>query len=238
MIAQSVLPLLLTLPLLTSAHFQLNFPRARGTDDENQASFPCGGYEQTQNRTLVSTRSFPVAVKLGHTENLVQIMLAIGDDVGSSFNYELLPTIREMGPGDFCLPDIQIPADLNITDGTNATIQVITNAHGDGGLYNCADIQFSSTTPESPSSCTNGTGISATPLSASEYKFANGSSGHHGDSDSDSSSTASGSATTTESASSASGSAAASATGNNGAAILSLGWGLLGAVVLGAVAVL
>jgi hypothetical protein len=73
---------------------------------------------------------------LGHTENLIQITLAIGNEVGSSFNYELLPTIHEMGPGDFCLPSIPVPADLNITDGTNASIQVITNSHDGSGLYN------------------------------------------------------------------------------------------------------
>ncbi|EXJ85624.1 hypothetical protein A1O1_05990 [Capronia coronata CBS 617.96] len=235
MISQALLSLL-ALPLLTSAHFELNFPPSRGTDDEDQATFPCGGYGQSQNRTLVSPTSIPVAMAFGHTENLVQILLAIGNDVGSSFNYEILPTISEMGPGDFCLPAVSVPADLNITDGTNATIQVITNAHTGGGLYNCADIQFSSTAPESPSSCTNGTGVSAIPLSASEYTFANETSGH---SDAESSS-ASGttSATASETASSASGSAAASATGDSGAAIVSLGWGVLGAMALGAVAVL
>jgi hypothetical protein len=128
--------LLLSLPLLTLAHFELVFPASRGTDDENQASFPCGGYSQSQNRTLVPLTSIPVALNLGHTEGLIQITLAIGNEVGSSFNYELLPTIREMGPGDFCLPSLAVPSDLNITDGTNATIQVITNSHDGSGLYN------------------------------------------------------------------------------------------------------
>lgn len=128
--------LLLCLPVLTLAHFELNFPPSRGSNDENQATFPCGGYSQTQNRTRVSSTEVPVSVKLGHTENLFQILLAIGDDVGSSFNYELLPTIREMGPGDFCLSSIPVPSNLNITDGTNATIQVITNSHDGSGLYN------------------------------------------------------------------------------------------------------
>ncbi|EXJ92410.1 hypothetical protein A1O3_00961 [Capronia epimyces CBS 606.96] len=245
MIPQSVLSVLLALPLLSSAHFALDFPPPRSSDDENQASFPCGGYGQTQNRTLVSPTSIPVAMNLGHTENLVQILLAIGNDVGSSFNYEILPTIHEFGPGDFCLAAVPVPADLNITDGTNATLQVITNAHSGGGLYNCADIQFSSTAAESPSSCKNGTGISATPLSGSAYTFANQSTGHHDDSGSGSgSSSATATATASESANSASSSSSASASAtsasdnSNGAAMLSLGWGLLGAVVLGAVAVL
>lgn len=135
MISQSLLALV-ALPLLASAHFELSFPAPRGGDDEKQATFPCGGYEQTQNRTPVSLTSLGVAVELGHTENLFQIALAIGNDVGDSFNTILLPTIQEFGPGAFCLAAIPIPADLNITEGTNGTIQVITNSHDGSGLYN------------------------------------------------------------------------------------------------------
>ncbi|KIW15372.1 hypothetical protein PV08_05418 [Exophiala spinifera] len=235
---QSLL-LLSCLPALTLAHFELNFPPSRGTDDENQATFPCGGYSQTQNRTRVSLTEVPVSVKLGHTENLFQVTLAIGDDVGSSFNYDLLPTIQEFGPGDFCLSSIPVPADLNITDGTNATIQVITNSHDGSGLYNCADITFTATDPETPSSCTNGTGISATPLSANAYTNANESSGHedgHGHG-----SSASGTASGSSSSSSSSASATAAPSGssdNNGASMMTVGWGVLGAAVLAGVAVL
>lgn len=135
MIPRSFLALA-ALPLLASAHFELSFPAPRGDDDENQATFPCGGYAQTQNRTPVSLTSLAVAVELGHTESLFQIVLALGNDVGDSFNTVLLPTIQEYGPGDFCLAAIPIPADLNITDGTNGTIQVITNSHDGSGLYN------------------------------------------------------------------------------------------------------
>lgn len=135
MIPESLLTLL-ALPLLASAHFELQFPTARGGDDTNQATFPCGGYEQTQNRTPVSLTSVAVAVELGHTENLFQVALAIGNDVGDSFNTIILPTIQEFGPGEFCIAAIPIPADLNITEGTNGTIQVITNSHDGSGLYN------------------------------------------------------------------------------------------------------
>merc|ERR1712093_126596 len=199
--------LLLSLPLLISAHFELTFPPSRGTDDKNQASFPCGGYSQSQNRTLVPLTSIPVVLDLG-------------------------------------LPSIPVPADLNITDGTNASIQVITNSHDGSGLYNCADITFTSTEAESPSACTNGTGISATPLAANEYTYANESTSHEGHSGS-SSATGSATSTVSETASAASGtasaSASASATGEgsgSGASMLSIGWGLLGAAVLAGVAAL
>lgn len=135
MIPQSLLALL-ALPLLASAHFELQFPAPRGDDDEKQATFPCGGYEQTQNRTPVSLSSVAVSVKLGHTDSLFQVVLAVGNDVGSDFHTVLLPTIHEFGPGEFCLASLPIPADLNITEGTNGTIQVITNSHDGSGLYN------------------------------------------------------------------------------------------------------
>lgn len=124
------------LPLLTSAHFELHFPQSRGDNDDTQSNFPCGGLGTSNERTLVGLDGFPVSMELGHTENLLQILLGIGNDVGDAFNYELLPTIQEIGPGDFCLQRVVIPEGLNITDGTNATIQVITNAHSGGGLYN------------------------------------------------------------------------------------------------------
>jgi nascent polypeptide-associated complex subunit beta len=127
---------LLTLPLLVSAHFELLFPTPRGDDDAEQATFPCGGYEQTQNRTPVALTSIPLSMNLGHTESIISVFLAIGNEVGSSFNYELQPSIQEFGPGEFCWAGVPVPSTLNITEGTNATVQVMTNAHSGGGLYN------------------------------------------------------------------------------------------------------
>lgn len=125
---------------LSAAHFHLHFPAARGDDDEEQASFPCGGYAQTQNRTAVALDSIPISMELGHTENLITVVLAIGNDVGDSFNTVLVPTIQEFGPGDFCWASIPVPANLSIMDGTNGTIQVITNSHDGNGLYNVSNL--------------------------------------------------------------------------------------------------
>ena len=133
---------LFALPLLASAHFHLNFPASRGDDDTEQGTFPCGGYEQTQMRTPVALNSIPLSMELGHTENLISVFLAVGNDVGSSFNYELVPTVEEFGPGDYCWAGIAVPSDLDITDGTNATVQVITNAHSGGGLYNVRSAMY------------------------------------------------------------------------------------------------
>ncbi|RVX66533.1 hypothetical protein B0A52_09818 [Exophiala mesophila] len=234
MIAQSLLALL-ALPLLSSAHFELSFPPARDDDDTNQGTWPCGGHDAVSERTSVALTGFPVSVELGHTENLFQIVLSIGDE-GDNFHHVILPTIQEFGPGDFCLPNVVIPSDLNITDGTNGTIQVITNAHSGGGLYNCADITFTSTEPETPSSCTNGTGISAVPLAADVYTNANETTDDH-DGHGDSSASASSTDSTPSSTASSTESAAPAETGNY-ANMLTAGWGVIGAAVLGAVALL
>ena len=191
-------------------------------------------------------------MELGHTENLISVFLAIGNEVGSSFNYEILPTVQEFGPGEFCWASVPLPSTLNITDGTNATVQIITNAHSGGGLYNvrfplatrfcwsrltslqCADITFTSTAPEQPSACTNGTGISATPLAQNAYTFANETESHEGGhGDEEPSATESGGASA-----SASGEAAATESAADGANVMTVGWGILGAAVLGAVALM
>ena len=76
----------------------------------------------------------------------------------------------------------------------------------------------------------NGTGISAVPLAADVYTNANETESHEGHGDNSS-------ASATESVASATASATPTATGNY-ANMLTAGWGVLGAAVLGAVALL
>ena len=71
-----------------------------------------------------------------HDEAAVQVLMGLGNDVGSSFNITLVPTIQEQGIGKFCLGDVTVPAGTHVTEGMNATIQVVTNGDPNGGLYN------------------------------------------------------------------------------------------------------
>jgi hypothetical protein len=138
---------LLTILPLASAHFHLHFPAARGEDTDKQADFPCGGYPSpATTRTPISlTSGLPLSMELGHDENLISVFLAIGNDPGSAFNVELNPTVSEVGLGDFCWASLPVDvAGLGIEEGTNATVQVITNGHAGNGLYNvCHVIQIS-----------------------------------------------------------------------------------------------
>ena len=55
---------------------------------------------------------------------------------------------------------IEIPSSLGVTEGMNATIQVVTNGDPDGGLYNCADVTFSASASAAGTDvCKNATAV-------------------------------------------------------------------------------
>ncbi|KIW47437.1 uncharacterized protein PV06_00134 [Exophiala oligosperma] len=234
MVPQTLLAAL-SLPLLATAHFHMLYPTPRSNVEDTEPTFPCGGHPVSENRTLVSESVIPVALQMGHDRTVIQMLLALGNNPGDNFNITLEQTFQQQGEGDFCLPTVKIPADSNITDGTNGTLQVITDNEGGGGLYICADLTFTSapTVQSLPSACTNGTGVTASPLSSIvNANVTNGDGSPQGGSGSGSSS-ASGSATP-----SATASASSSAKTGNSAAVLTAGWGVLGAAALGAVALM
>lgn len=124
---------------LASAHFKLVYPAARGFDEDTLATFPCGGQNTvSSNRTMFPINGAPIQLNMGHTQTNLQVLLALGNDPGSNFNITLVPTFTEEGPQNFCIGAgaIQYPEGLNITDGMNATIQVVSNGDPSGGLYN------------------------------------------------------------------------------------------------------
>lgn len=132
---------LLTLALapLATAHFLLQYPTSRGFDEDKMPEFPCGGMSQSSNRTqLPISGSFPVALKMGHSQTAVEFLLALGNNPGDNFNITLVKTFQVTGLGAFCLPHVEFNADLlgvNITDGMNATLQVQSDGDPTGGLY-------------------------------------------------------------------------------------------------------
>jgi hypothetical protein len=132
---------LLTLALapLATAHFLLQYPTSRGFDEDTMPEFPCGGMSQSSNRTqLPISGSFPVALKMGHSQTAVEVLLALGSNPGNNYNITLVKTFQVTGLGEFCLPHVEFSADtlgVNITDGMNATLQVQSNGDPSGGLY-------------------------------------------------------------------------------------------------------
>lgn len=126
---------------LASAHFQLVYPSPRGFNEDTLGTFPCGGQDTvSSNRTSWPITGGPIQLEMGHTSSKVQVLLALGNDATSNFNITLVPTFQEEGPEKFCISGqaVHIPAEALalIREGTNATLQVVTNGDPSGGLYN------------------------------------------------------------------------------------------------------
>ncbi|KAE9380167.1 hypothetical protein N431DRAFT_432454 [Stipitochalara longipes BDJ] len=166
---KSTTPLaLVAFTTLASAHFNLNYPAARGFDEDVLGTFPCGGQNSvSSNRTLFPLTGGSIALTMGHIDANVAVYIGFGDDVGSAFNTVVRPTFTEQGLGNFCMTGIKIPGGSGL-EGMNATIQVVTNGDPDGGLYNCADVTLSASASGPASAvCKNGTGVSVTAQSVS-----------------------------------------------------------------------
>lgn len=126
---------------LASAHFEVKEPPVRGYDGEKVVNFPCGGQSVSSKRYEVSVENpeLSIVMAMGHDQAAVQVLLGLGSDPGTNYNVTLVPTMREQGLGDFCLPGISLSEDVlgaEIEDGMNATVQVVTNGDPSGGLYN------------------------------------------------------------------------------------------------------
>jgi len=149
---------------VASAHFNLNYPVVRGFDEDKLGTFPCGSFDTVSpNRTLWPLTGGEISLTMGHIDARIEVTIAFGNDPGSAFNTIIQKPLAQTGLGAFCLTSISLPSSLNITEGQNATIQVLTNGDPDGGLFNCADITFSSTAPgPAAGTCKNGTGVTAT----------------------------------------------------------------------------
>ncbi|CAG8961016.1 hypothetical protein HYFRA_00002556 [Hymenoscyphus fraxineus] len=160
---------LVALASAATAHFTLSYPAVRGFDEDKLDQFPCGSIDTVSaTRTPWPLTGGSIALEMGHSSSTIQVTIAFGNDPGSSFNTIIQRPISQTGLGSFCLTGITLPSGVNVTSGTNATIQVITNGDPSGGLYNCADITFSSTaTGPSSDVCKNNTGATAT-LAASQ----------------------------------------------------------------------
>ncbi|EPS41873.1 hypothetical protein H072_4163 [Dactylellina haptotyla CBS 200.50] len=155
---------LLAVAALTSAaqaHFGVDYPPMRVDsfeDPYNQYLRPCAGANTTNNRTEWPLDGGSVVLELHHPTDYIFVNLGLGSDV-TTFNISLTPNFfNNTGNGTLCLPKFPIPAGVQIQDGTNASIQVVTVNHAGNALYNCADIVFrTSATILSGDACMNTT---------------------------------------------------------------------------------
>ncbi|KAI0020778.1 hypothetical protein F4780DRAFT_347472 [Xylariomycetidae sp. FL0641] len=150
---------------LVSAHFAIEYPVWRADTLENdsysQWEYPCGGVPYgVGNRTDWPTSGGSVSLDLHHPWTYLYINLGLGDNV-TNFNLSLTPSLMNVtGSGNFCIPSLPLP--MEVSDGQNATIQVVTNGESGSALYNCADITFRSAAQALPGDdCQNSTGVTA-----------------------------------------------------------------------------
>ncbi|CAD6449170.1 dff1e2e8-a30a-4124-99bc-9614e19cb34d [Sclerotinia trifoliorum] len=159
---------------LVSAHFSLEYPPSRGNSFLPPASqwiYPCANINTTENRTLYPTSSFPIGLNLHHHWTYIFVNLALGTNGSSNFNISLTPApLNATGSGHLCLSDFDLPSEIKLEDGLNATVQVVTVGESGSALYNCADITFSSNTTalhasDNSTQCPTSPNITVTKLS-------------------------------------------------------------------------
>ncbi|OIW23826.1 hypothetical protein CONLIGDRAFT_111078 [Coniochaeta ligniaria NRRL 30616] len=158
--ALSTLALIVTAQL-ASAHFAIEYPEWRAdsltNDSYSQYTWP----SSSGNRTDWPLTGGSLKLDLHHPWTYVFVNLGIGENV-TNFNYTLTQNFwNETGNGTLCVPTLPLPANLAVTDGTQASIQVVTLGDKGNALYNCADITFRATAAALNSSeCTTDSGVS------------------------------------------------------------------------------
>jgi hypothetical protein len=90
----------------------------------------------TNNRTLWPITGGSLDIDFHHPFTYVFINLGLGTNA-TNFNISLtaLP-LNETGNGTLCLPQLVMPAGLDLQDGTNASIQISTVGPEGTALYN------------------------------------------------------------------------------------------------------
>ena len=127
----------------------------------------------SQNRTKWPIKGGAIAFQpgwfAGHSSAFMYFNLGLGENPANySFvmqnGLNIVGPSKEPWPGTFCLPQVPLPANLQVKVGDKATIQVIETALHGAALYNCVDIEFAE--PEdveevNEQNCFNSTQISS-----------------------------------------------------------------------------
>lgn len=102
-----------------------------------------GGVNQSlshNNRTEWPLDGGSVVFKGSHPWALTYVNLALGGDNTTSFNISLVQVFNQTGNGTYCFPKIVLPEGLAVSDGTNASIQVIQLGTTGSALYNVSNM--------------------------------------------------------------------------------------------------
>ncbi|KAI6367526.1 hypothetical protein MCOR25_004891 [Pyricularia grisea] len=123
-----------------SAHYSLLTPTPLGSDDDGEASGPCGGYTPDFSKNTVSdfhVGGGNIGMRLGHPQ-AIWLFRGTLDQTGQKNWTQLFPHVTQSGLGNFCEPSITAPESWV---GKNGLIGVVAKAE-DGLLYTCAAVKF------------------------------------------------------------------------------------------------
>jgi len=161
-----VLVVLLSASSLVSAHYRIIYPYWRGDSYATQWTYPCGGVDQSisdTNRTAWPLEGGALVFTPTHTSAQTYVNIGLGNNV-TALSIAIVEPFNQTGNGTFCFQKIPLPPGLNITEGSNATLQVIQLSHTGGALYNCADITFKKDARVPDGICVNSTGVGEAPF--------------------------------------------------------------------------
>ncbi|KAK5697626.1 hypothetical protein LTR17_023941 [Elasticomyces elasticus] len=115
--------------------------------------YPCGGMPQTNNRSFWPVSGGALAVQPGwfpgHSRAQLYVNIGIqqeGQLAPPNMSHAVVPPFEITGPtndnysGAFCLPQVRMPAEVNLSVGQNITLQVIELAQHGAALYSCVDL--------------------------------------------------------------------------------------------------
>jgi hypothetical protein len=100
---------------------------------------PGGGVNQSTsdtNRTEWPLDGGSLVFRGSHQWAYTFVNLGLGGDNTTNFNITLVDGFNQTGNGTFCFPKIVLPADLSVTEGMNASIQVVQVSERGSALYN------------------------------------------------------------------------------------------------------
>ncbi|PWY96458.1 hypothetical protein BO94DRAFT_570768 [Aspergillus sclerotioniger CBS 115572] len=113
--------------------------------------YPCGGMPTSRNRTKWPVTGGAVALQpgwfQGHSTAFIYINIGWGTIPPNMSNpmvsvFEITGPTNNPYPGTICLPQVPLPANMTVSPGDNATIQIVEAAKHGAALFDCVDITF------------------------------------------------------------------------------------------------
>ena len=117
---------------ISSAHFQLNYPKSIGFEEKSEGTGPCGGFTPDFSKDPVEFHvgGDSIALALTHTQGDWLFRVTTDEKAASGWE-QIYPIVQQTGVGNYCQQNITVPSNYT---GKNGVLSVVSSA-GDGLLY-------------------------------------------------------------------------------------------------------